>query len=241
MLPLTRHCIFVLVCAFVPASHAQQGILYPPNPYPDHYFFAPSGLRANAGARYLKNTSLVFFHSNKTKENGKSVGWGLIPTFLTGETTDIPIWLTAVKRWQTRNPNINTWAGGFFLKLPEDAESDGWIFHSGITFGNPEKNLSCGVLVGSFDKNSPPFKGIMLNGQVRLGRKSWLICENYLSPGAQTVTPVCLWGFRKKSRSMMLELGAGWTKLRQEDAESLSITTRYVPLPWFSLMFSRKK
>lgn len=228
--------IAIGISLFLQKAHAQQGILFESNPIPDRYFFTPSGLRAEAGKRTFQNTSLIFFHTNNTKSKGKSFGWGLVPTFLTGQTTDIPIWLTAAKRWQTRNPKINPWVGTFLLKLPEEAESDAWIFHSGITFGTKEKHLSAGAFIGSFDEKKPPFKGVMLNGQVRLGQKTWLICENHLVIQPSLV-PVCLWGFRKKTRALALELGLGWTKTKPINPESTQQTSIYVPFPWLSAVF----
>jgi hypothetical protein len=161
-----------------------------------------------------------------------------VPTFFTGNTSDIPIWLTAAKRWQTRSPKINLWAGGFFLSLTGENQRDGWIFHSGATIGTREKNISPGVFVGSFDPSAPPFRGMMLNGQVRLWQKTWLICENYLGFEQKSITPICLWGFRKKTKKVALELALGWIKTRPTDQELLDIKSRYIPFPWFSAVFN---
>lgn len=233
--------LVLLIALFSPEIHAQQGILFKSNPYPDHYFLTPSGLRAETGKRSLQNTSLLFFQSNNTKSNGRSLGWGFVPTFLTGGTTDIPIWLTAAKRWQTHNPKINPWIGAFFLKLPKDAENDAWIFHGGVTFGSPDKQLSVGALAGSFEKHTLPFKGAMLNGQVRLSPKTWLVCENHLLLRPNSVEPLCLWGFRSKTRTVAFELGMGWTKTRSIDTEFYHQNSRYVAFPWFSAVIGLHK
>ncbi|MBL7827954.1 MAG: hypothetical protein JNJ57_15095 [Saprospiraceae bacterium] len=230
-----------LLSACVQKSSAQQGIKFQPNPDPDHYFFAPSGLRAETGKRNFNNTSLIFFHSNQSKSNGRSVGWGLVPTFVTGQTNDIPIWITAAKRWQTGNPNINPWLGGVFLKLADDSENDGWIFNSGVTFGTKEKHVSAGGFIGSFDKHAAPFKGFMLNGQVRLWTHSWLICENYLALRQGSLTPICLWGFRKKMRKISMELGGGWTKISAYQPETGFSESQYVPFPWVSIVIGLPK
>jgi len=117
----------------------------------------------------------------------------------------------------------------------------GWIFHSGITFGTKEKNISAGIFVGSFDKYSPPFKGVMLHGQVRLGRKTWLISENHLVLRPRSVMPVCLWGFRKKMRPLTIELGLGWTKTRRTGTEFAHVKSRYIAFPWFGAVFGMPK
>lgn len=220
---------------------AQQGILFETNPYPDHYFLAPSGLRADAGERYVQNTALVFFHTNKTKSRGRSLGWGLVPTFVIGETSNIPIWITAAKRWRTRNPKLNPWVGAILLSFPESANGDGWIFHGGLTVGTKDKQLSTGAFVGSFNKYEPPFKGLMLNGQLRFDRTMWLVCENYLLLQPAPLTPLCLWGVRKKWNAFALELGAGWTRISQNNPESVDKKSRYIAAPWFSAVFGLRK
>lgn len=223
----------------LPKACAQQSILFKVNPQPDHYFFAPSGLRAEEGQRTFQNISLAFFQSNRMKSRGRSVGWGFVPTFILGDNTDIPIWLNVAKRWETPNPKINTWVGGVFVTLPD--QNDGWVFHSGITFGSKEKNVSIGVFAGSMDKDSKPFKGMMMNGQVRLGQRSWLICENYILPLQRGPTPVCLWGYRKRRGQWAFEWGVGWTRITRYNAETPYNSSQYIPFPWVSVAIGLPK
>ena len=72
----------LMFCCILPKARAQQGILFKVNPQPDHYYLAPSGLRAEMGERTIQNTSLAFFQYNRMKSKGRSVGWGFVPTFL---------------------------------------------------------------------------------------------------------------------------------------------------------------
>jgi hypothetical protein len=229
----------LMLCCFLPKAHAQQGLIYKVNPQPDHYFFAPSGLRAEEGQRSFQNISLAFFQSNRMKSRGRSVGWGFVPTFLLSDNNDIPIWINVAKRWETPHPKINTWVGGVFVALPD--RSEGWIFHSGVTFGSKDKHISMGVFMGSFEENGKPFRGVMLNGQVRLGQKSWLICENHLLLLPEGTTPISLWGYRKRQRQWAFEFGAGWVKIPSDSVESRGGVSRYVAFPWVSVAYAMPK
>jgi hypothetical protein len=103
---------------------AQQGILFHANPYPDRYFFAPTGFGLKKGERVYQNTLLGINQISYGKKNGKMYSLGMIPTFVTGNVDYVPIWLTCSKRFEIKKPRITPYIGANFLKLPKDARAD---------------------------------------------------------------------------------------------------------------------
>jgi hypothetical protein len=215
---------------------AQQGIFFHSNPYPDRYFFAPTGFGLKQGERVYQNTLLGINQISFGKQNGKMYSLGMIPTFVTGNAEYVPIWLTCSKRFELKNPRITPYIGANFLKLPKDARADAWMFYSGVTFGTPQTNINTGFFVAGWGKDNPPVYGFMLHRLGRVNRTVWVVSENYLVKYRQKIVPISLLGLRKVRKKIALEVGIGWYKAPNfSKNENQSVRSKYGVFPWLSV------
>jgi hypothetical protein len=233
---ISKFIILTFFTLFSELMLAQQGILFHTNPYPDRYFFAPTGFCLKQGERVFQNTLLGINQITYGKRNGKMYSLGMIPTFVTGSVDYVPIWLTCAKRFEVKNPQITPYIGANFLKLPKEAQNDAWMFYIGLNYGSKDKHINAGFLVAGFGKDNPPITGFMLHGLARASRSVWLVSENYLVNYRQNIIPISLLGLRKQHKKLALEIGVGWFKIPNFNDFNLQyIRPKYGVFPWLSV------
>jgi hypothetical protein len=199
------------------ASQAQQGMLFFPNPLPNHYFIAPSGFAFPPKARYYSNQAIIFQQFNAATRYHAEFGLGFVPTFFMRDWDGyMPILLSGIKRFrQAPYSRLRPFVGAFWLNLPEDEdeEGDAWMLLGGVTQGRRERHCSVSLFVLRYSDEESSVVGGIFSGMVRAGKHSWLISENYLVWNNQQIVPLCLAGWRRQWHRFFLHTGVGWFKI----------------------------
>jgi hypothetical protein len=154
-----------------------QGRVWPDDPNQTRLFFGPTGRAVGAGEGYLGVYEILFpFLTFGVTENFSiSGGTPIIPEII-GE-----IWYFAPKLtvYQTESTAVATGV----LALAAEGETAGIVYGVG-TFGASDRAATVGVGWGFSDGDLHNQAVLMVGGELRTGRSTKFITENYLIPGA---------------------------------------------------------
>jgi len=147
------------------------------NPHATRYFFGTNGYGLRKGEAYYQNTWILFNQVNYGITNHISIGGGLVPLFLfAGAPT--PVFITPKVTVPILKDKVNLGAGVLYAYVLGEEFGFG-ITYGTLTFGNLDNNLTLGAGWAFSDAawaNSPT---LTLSGMTRIGRKAYLITENY--------------------------------------------------------------
>ena len=153
-----------------------EGAVWTEDPHATRLFFGPTARAAGNGHAYL-GVYEVFFPF-------VSVGFGNHVT-LSGGTPIIPgvigeIWYLAPKVTVLTTPRASAAVGALY---GTDGDAGAGIFYAVGTFGDPDGAVTTGVGWGFSDEDTYSKAIIMLGGELRAGRYTKLITENYFATG----------------------------------------------------------
>jgi hypothetical protein len=147
------------------------------NPHATRYFFMTNGYSLRQGEAYYQNTWIMFNQISYGITNHVTIGAGVVPLFLfAGAPT--PAWITPKVAIPIVKDKFNVSAGMILGHIIGEGESFG-IGYGDFTLGNRDKNLTFGAgwaFAGGEWANSPT---LTLSGMTRVGRKTYLLTENY--------------------------------------------------------------
>lgn len=175
------------------------------NPHATRYFFAPAGYGLQAGEGYYQNTWLLLNQVSVGLSDNVSIGFGLMPLFLFGGAPT-PIWVTPKVSFSSEE-NFHI-GGGAFLGTIIGGGTGGFGIACGTTtIGTRDKNLSVGLGYGFASGDWAKAPTINLSAMTRVGRKGYLLTENYLIGTADGFIGVISLGGRSVGKKITLDYG----------------------------------
>lgn len=158
-------------------SNLVEGEHWFSNPHATRYFFMTNGYGLRKGEAYYQNTWIMFNQVNYGLTKNFSLGGGLVPLFLfAGAPT--PVFLTPKVTIPIVKEKINVGAGGLFAHVLGEGVSFG-IGYGALSLGNRDNNLTLGAGWAFLDSEWADSPTLTLSGMTRVGRKTYLLTENY--------------------------------------------------------------
>lgn len=148
------------------------------NPHATRYFFGTNGYGLRKGEGYYQNTWILFNQVNYGFTKNFSMGAGIVPLFLfAGSPT--PVFITPKVTFPLARERVNLGLGGLFATVIGEGITIGLPYGT-VSAGNRDHNLAIGGGWGfSNDGGWAERPTIMLSGMTRVGRKAYLLSENY--------------------------------------------------------------
>ena len=180
------------------------------NPHATRYFFGPNVYGLRKGEGYYQNTWILLNQVNYGITDHLQIGGGILPLFLfAGSPT--PVLLTPKLSFPVVRDKFNLGAGLLFAHVLGDGSSFG-IAYGASTFGNRESNLTLGAGWGfsayDSDWDWSDRVTLMLSGMTRVGKKTYLITENYyLSVGEGESIGIIMLGGRSVQKRLAVDYG----------------------------------
>jgi hypothetical protein len=165
----------------------------------DRYFFQSSGYGLRKGEAYFQNNWVLLNQVNVGITNNFSLGIGAVPLFLfSGAPT--PVWITPKISTPIIKDQLNVSAGAYIGSIIGLKNNVFGIAYGAATLGPRDRNVTFGLGYGFVDGALAKRPSISLSGLLRVGKKTYLITENYwigtqdlsialLSFGGRTVWP----------------------------------------------------
>lgn len=146
------------------------------------YFFGPNGFGLKQGEGYYQNTWIFVNQASVGITDNFTLGVGVVPLFLFAGTAS-PVWITPKFSIPVKEDVLNVGAGGLFGTIVGEEGTFFGIAYGAVTIGNRDHNLNISVGYGMIEGDWSQDPTLTLSGMTRVGRKFYLITENYLLPG----------------------------------------------------------
>ncbi len=161
----------------IKASSIIEGEHWFANPHSTRYFYGPNGYGLNKGEAYYQNTWIMFNQLSYGITDFFSMGVGMMPLFLfAGSST--PVWITPKLSVPVVKDKFNIGGGVMYAHILGDGGSFG-ISYATFSIGNRDNNLSFGMGQSFTESGFSDRPTFMLSGMKRVGRKTYLLTENY--------------------------------------------------------------
>lgn len=161
----------------VKTSHLIEGELWFDNPHATRYFFMTNGYGLRKGEAYYQNTWVLFNQVSYGITDHITIGGGVLPLFLfAGAPT--PVWITPKVAFPIVKDKINMSAGMILGHVIGEGASFG-IAYGDFSIGNRDNNLTIGAGWAFADSEWANKPTLTLSGMTRVGRKTYLLTENY--------------------------------------------------------------
>ncbi|PWN08272.1 hypothetical protein DDZ15_00730 [Rhodohalobacter mucosus] len=155
------------------------------NPQGTRYFFAPNAIGLKQGAGYYQNTWILLNNANVGITDNVSIGAGLVPLFLFGQSS-FPFWI--LPKVSIPITHGKFYAGGGALiggVVGEDTDGGFGLFYGNTTIGNRDKNLTIGFGYGFGGGEISDTPLVNVSGLIRTNRTFQLLGEIYFLPGIE--------------------------------------------------------
>ena len=147
------------------------------NPHATRYFFMTNGYGLRKGEAYYQNTWIMFNQVSYGITDHITLGGGMVPLFLfAGSPT--PVWITPKVAIPIVKDKINLSAGMILGHILGEGVNFG-IGYGAFSVGNRDNNLTLGAGWAFADGDWANSPTITLSGMTRVGRKTYLLTENY--------------------------------------------------------------
>lgn len=196
------------------------------NPHATRYFYGPNGYGLRKGEAYYQNTWVLFNQLSYGLSSYFSIGVGVMPLFFFAGTPT-PVWITPKFSIPVKKDKFNI--GGGVLLGAILGESGGFfgIGFGTTTLGSRDKNLSLGIGYGFSSDGGADTPTFMLGGLIRIGRRGYLLTENYyISIGGEKLVLISLGG-----RSVMKKLAIDYGLIIPFASEMDS----FIAIPWLGI------
>jgi hypothetical protein len=158
-------------------SNLIGGELWFDNPHATRYFFMTNGYGLRKGEAYYQNTWVLFNQLSYGITDHITIGGGVVPLFLfAGAST--PVWITPKVAFPIVKDKINMSAGMILGHVLGEGVNFG-IGYGDLSVGNRDNNLTIGVGWAFADTQWADKPTLTLSGMTRVGRKTYLLTENY--------------------------------------------------------------
>ncbi|MCK5692939.1 MAG: hypothetical protein KAI08_08820 [Bacteroidales bacterium] len=158
-------------------SELVEGELWYANPHSTRSFFGPTGYGLRKGEAYYQNTWIFYNQISYGATDYFSIGGGLLPLFLfAGSPT--PVWITPKVSIPIVKEKVNLGAGALLAWVLGEDFGFG-IGYGVLTLGSRDRNLTLGAGWAFSDGLWADSPTLTLSGMTRVGRKTYLLTENY--------------------------------------------------------------
>ncbi len=170
----------------IPPGRFRNGAYWFQNPQSTRYFFSPNAIGIPQGQGGYQNTWVFLNNVNYGATENFSIGAGTVPVFLFGAEA-LPIWVLPKMSISTPQDNFHLAGGAVFGGVlgAGDSEGAGPLYGS-ATVGSRDHNVTVWLGYGYADGGFTSRPTINVSSVTRVGRKAYLITENYLFQGATT-------------------------------------------------------
>ena len=147
------------------------------NPHATRYFFMTNGYGLKQGEAYYQNTWIMFNQMSYGITDHITIGAGIVPLFLfAGAPT--PAWITPKIAIPLVKDKFNMSVGMILGHIIGEGISFG-LGYGDFTLGNRDHNLTIGAGWAFADGDWATSPSLTLSGMTRVGRKTYLLTENY--------------------------------------------------------------
>ena len=159
------------------------------NAQPSRYFFAPSGFQLPKGEGYYQNTLLFYNQFSYGISDHVTVGVPIVIPFLGGISVKVGTQLGSANE---EGHSLHSSAGVLYLvPITGNTSIGGGIAFANLSYGNENNNITFGLgqafaNSGSDVQDLSESPLINLGGMLKVGRRKWLMSENYFSLGGPT-------------------------------------------------------
>lgn len=175
------------------------------NPHATRYFFMTNGYGLRQGEAYYQNTWILFNQMNYGITNNISLGGGIVPLFLfAGAPT--PVFLTPKVTLPIVKDKFNVGAGAILGYVLGEGAGFG-IGYGAMSLGNREKNITLGAGWAYADSQWANSPTLTLSGMVRVGRKGYLLTENYYIGIEGSSIGILSFGGRSVQKRLAIDYG----------------------------------
>ena len=163
------------------------------NPHASRYYWAPNGYGLRKGEGYYQNTWILLNQVSYGFTDNFTVGVGIVPTFFFGLEA-APVWVTPKFSFPVVKDKVNLGAGVLAGTIVgEDTEIVG-LTYGLATVGDRDRNITLGVGYGFVEGDWAETPVIMIGGMYRVGKKGYLLTENYVIPAFDNEVAVLISG-----------------------------------------------
>ena len=159
------------------------------NAQPSRYFFAPSGFQLPKGEGYYQNTLVLYNQFSYGISDHVTIGVPIVIPFLGGISVKVGTQLGSANE---EGHSLHSSAGVLYLvPITGNTSIGGGIAFANLSYGDENNNITFG-LGQAFSSNGSDVQDlsesplINLGGMLKVGRRKWLMSENYFSLGGPT-------------------------------------------------------
>jgi len=191
----------------VEAGQIKEGEVWFANPQSTRYFWAPNGYGLKKGEGYYQNIYVFWNQFSVGVTDFFSLGGGLIPLFLFGEST--PVFIVPKFSIPIDPNKLNLGIGALLGTVFGESDASFGLVYGLSTFGSPDNNLSVGLGYGfaGGDWASSPL--INVSGMFRTGKRGYFITENYYIDNFVLIGLGGRWIIKKASLDFMFGIPVG--------------------------------
>jgi len=206
-----------------------NGYYWYENPQAARYFWAPNGFGLRKGEGYYQNVWIFFNQFSYGVTDNITLGFGVVPLFLfAGAPT--PIWVTP-KFSVPLHDQFHLGAGaliGGVLGLGEESGGAFGIAYGNATFGSRDRNITFGLGYGFAGGEWADIPTINFSGMFRIGRRGYILTENYLIDGGDDTLVMLSLGGRSVWKRLSLDYGLFVPTFSGADA--------LIAIPWLGVV-----
>lgn len=230
---LTLRIVDIVRIESIEESQLRAGIHWFDNPQATRYFFQPNGYGLKKGESYYQNIWVLFNQVSVGVTDNFSIGLGMVPTFLVGETEGMPVWVTPKFSFPMVDDKVNLGLGVIYAGALGSGEGGVGIAYSVSTFGTKDKNFSFGLGYGFSDGRLADAPTITFSTMIRTGQRGYFLSENYFIsvPGEQLA--IISIGGRRIIKRAGVDFGLF--------APVASDQTEFFAIPWLGMTFRLDK
>jgi len=175
------------------------------NPHATRYYFMTNGYGLRKGEAYYQNTWILFNQMNYGITKNISIGGGLVPLFLfAGAPT--PVFITPKVTLPIVKEKFNVGAGAILGYVLGESAGFG-ITYGAMSLGNRDNNLTLGAGWAFADGTWADKPTFTLSGMTRVGRKTYLLSENYYIAIEDASLGILSFGGRSVQKRLAIDYG----------------------------------
>lgn len=203
-----------------------SGAMWFEYPHATRYLFAPNSYGLRRGEGYYQNTWVLFNQASVGINKYVSMGIGTVPLFLFGADVT-PVWITPKVSIPLIEQKFNVGAGSLLGTVVGDGSYFG-VVYAVATYGSQFSNVTIGggMMFAESEVSERPL--INISGMKQLGKRSYLLSENYMYILDSSVAGVASLGFRFVGRG----LSADFALLKPYSTED---EFNLIAIPWLSV------
>lgn len=183
-----------------------DGVISYSDLHSSRYFTTSNGYGLKKGAGYYQNMWIFYNQFGYGFTDNFSISAGIVPLFLFAGSSS-PVWITPKISIPLKKDKINFGAGLFVASvLGENTDAFGYGYGV-ITFGSGKKNISLGLSYGYAGSTWAKKPVVSLCFKLPVGKKGFIMAENYFLPVEDENVMVTLLGGRSLIRRVALDYG----------------------------------